>query len=189
LIGRAALEAHTVALQVAALAFMVPLGLGQAATVRIGHAYGARDRRAIARAGLAAFGLSLAFAALSATIMVVAPRLLISPFIALDNAENAAAVGIAIAMLRVGAIFQIFDTSQVALANMLRGLHDSRFPLIIALFGYWAIGAPVGLALGFLTPLGGVGVWIGLAVGLAVVACLLGARWLGKARRGFLPAA
>jgi hypothetical protein len=79
------------------------------------------------------------------------------------------------------AIFQIFDASQATLANMLRGLHDSRVPLVIALIGYWAIGAPVGVALGFATPLGAVGVWIGLAI----VAVLLMARWLGTARRGF----
>ena len=93
---------------------------------------------------------------------------------------------IAVALLRVAAIFQIFDASQATLANMLRGLHDSRMPLVIALIGYWAIGAPIGVALGFATPLGAVGVWIGLATGLAVVAVLLMARWLGKARRGFL---
>ncbi len=167
---------------------MVPLGLGQAASVRIGHAFGARDRRAIARAGLAAFGLTLAFAVISAATMIVAPRLLISLFLDVDAPENAAAVGIAVALLRIAAIFQIFDASQAALANMLRGLHDSRWPLMIALFGYWGIGAPVGLALGFATPLGGVGVWIGLATGLAVVALLLGARWLRKARRGYVAA-
>ena len=68
---------------------------------------------------------------------------------------------------------------------MLRGVHDSRIPLIIALIGYWAIGAPVAIALGFATPLGAVGVWIGLALGLAVVAILLMSRWLAKERRGF----
>jgi MATE family multidrug resistance protein len=73
----------------------------------------------------------------------------------------------------------------VALANMLRGLHDSRVPLIIALLGYWAIGAPLGVALGFATPLGPVGIWIGLAAGLAVVAVLLLLRWVGKERRAF----
>ena len=186
LIGPATLEAHTMALQIAALAFMVPLGLGQAASVRIGHAFGAQDPVAIARAGLAAFGLTLAFALLSAATMIAAPRLLVSPFIAVDAPENVAAVGIAIAMLRIAAIFQVFDASQAMLANMLRGLHDARWPLVIALVGYWGIGAPVGVALGFATPLGGVGVWIGLATGLAVVALLLGARWLRKARRGFV---
>ena len=185
LIGRAALEAHTAALQIASIAFMVPLGLGQAATVRVGLAYGARDAHGITRAGWCAFGLTLVYAALSATAMIVAPRLLIAPFIDVDAPENANAVMIAIALLKVGAVFQVFDTSQVALANMLRGLHDSKWPFVIAVLGYWAIGAPVGLALGVLTPLGAVGVWIGLASGLAVVAVLLLLRWVGKERRGF----
>jgi multidrug resistance protein, MATE family len=186
LIGPVALEAHTVALQIAALAFMVPLGLGQAATVRVGLAFGAKDAVRIARAGWSAVGLTAAFAILSATAMMAAPRLLIAPFLDLAAPENAASVETAVALLRVAAIFQIFDASQATLANMLRGLHDSRMPLLIALFGYWGIGAPVGVALGFATALGAVGVWIGLATGLAVVAVLLMSRWLGKERRGFL---
>ncbi len=186
LIGPATLGAHTIALQIASLAFMVPLGLGQAATVRIGRAFGARDRASIVRAGIAAFGVTLAFAVLSAAAMIAAPRFLISWFLPIDAPENAATVAIAIALLRVAAIFQVFDASQATLANMLRGLHDSRLPLIIAIVGYWGIGAPVGAALGFATPLAGVGIWIGLATGLAIVSVLLGMRWLNKARRGFL---
>jgi MATE family multidrug resistance protein len=185
LIGRTALEAHTAALQIASIAFMVPLGLGQAAMVRVGLAYGARNPHAIAHAGWCAFGLTLLYAVLSATAMIAAPRLLIAPFINVDAPENASAVAVAIALLKVAAIFQIFDASQCVLANMLRGLHDSKWPFVIAVLGYWAIGAPIGLALGFLTPLGGVGVWIGLATGLAVVAVLLLLRWVGKERRGF----
>jgi multidrug resistance protein, MATE family len=165
---------------------MVPLGLGQAATVRVGHAYGARDRLAISRAGWAAFGLTAAYAVLSATMMIGAPRLLIAPFVDVDAPDNAAAVQLAVALLTIAALFQIFDAGQSTLLNMLRGLHDSRIPLLIALLGYWAIGAPVGLALGFATPLGAVGVWIGLALGLAVVAILLMTRWLKQERRGFL---
>jgi MATE family multidrug resistance protein len=186
LIGRAELEGHVIALQIASLAFMVPLGLGQAATVRVGHAFGARDPSAIARAGWSAFGVTVVFAVLSATIMIAAPRLLIAPFIDVNAPANAATIAVAVSLLRVAAIFQIFDASQATLANMLRGLHDSRWPLMIALLGYWAIGAPIGVALGFATPLGAVGVWIGLASGLAVVAVLLMARWLAKTRRGVL---
>ncbi|RBP04171.1 MATE family multidrug resistance protein [Roseiarcus fermentans] len=186
LIGPATLEAHTIALQIASLAFMVPLGLGQAATVRIGRAYGARDRSAIAHAGAAAFGLTLVFAVLSAATMIAIPKLLISGFLAVDAPANAATVRIAVSLLWIAAIFQVADASQATLANMLRGLHDSRWPLVIALLGYWGLGAPIGVALGFATPLGGVGVWIGLAAGLAAVALLLGARWLRKARGGFV---
>ena len=122
--------------------------------------------------------------------MIAAPRLLIAPFIDVDAPDNARAVELAVALLKIAALFQIFDASQATLANMLRGVHNSRIPLVIALLGYWAIGAPVGVALGFATPLGAVGVWIGLALGLAVVAILLMSRWLRKERSGFLaPAA
>jgi MATE family multidrug resistance protein len=185
LIGPATLEAHTVALQIASIAFMVPLGLGQAATVRVGLAFGSGDRNAIANAGWCAFGLTLVYAVVSATTMILAPRLLIAPFIEVDAPGNSNAVAIAVALLKVAAIFQVFDASQCALANMLRGLHDSKWPFVIAVLGYWAIGAPVGLALGFWTTLGGVGVWIGLATGLAVVAVLLMARWIREERWSF----
>jgi len=117
--------------------------------------------------------------------MIAAPRILIAPFIDVEAPENAEAIGIALSLLKVAALFQVVDASQVALANMLRGLHDSKWPFVIAILGYWAIGAPIGLALGFLTPLGGVGIWIGLASGLAIVAVLLMLRWLGKERRSF----
>jgi len=189
LIGPVALAGHAIALQIASLAFMVPLGLGQAATVRVGLAYGARDAARVARAGWSAFGLTAAFALVSATTMIVAPRLLIAPFIFVDAPENAATVATAVALLRIAAIFQIFDASQATLANMLRGLHDSRWPLVIALLGYWAVGAPIGVALGFGGALGPVGIWIGLAAGLAAVAVLLMVRWLARESRGFPPEA
>lgn len=107
LIGRAALEAHTVALQIGAILFMVPLGIGQAGAVRVGLAYGKRDTAAISRAGWATFGLSTAYACLSATVVIAAPRLLITPFIDVDAPANAGAVEIAVGLLRVAAIFQI----------------------------------------------------------------------------------
>ncbi len=173
-------------LQIAATAFMVPLGLGQAASVRVGHAFGARDRAGVARAGWTAFGLTMAFVAASAATMFAAPRQLISIFISTEAPGNAAIVALALSFLNIAAIFQVFDGAQGVLANMLRGVHDFALACwCMALAGYWAIGAPVGMALGFLTPLRGLGLWIGLAVGLAAVSVLLGLRWLGKARRGF----
>jgi MATE family multidrug resistance protein len=185
LIGEESLEAHAIVLQIAATAFMVPLGLGQAATVRVGHAYGARDPSAVSLAGWTAFFMTIAFVAVSAATMFAAPRLLISAFISTDAPANAVTVAIALSFLRVVAIFQLVDGGQAVLFNMLRGVHDSRWPLAIALMGYWGIGAPVGFALAFLTPLRGLGLWIGLAVGLAAVALLLFARWRGKEWRGF----
>jgi MATE family multidrug resistance protein len=185
LIGPASLEAHAIVLQIAATAFMVPLGLGQAASVRVGHAYGARDPAAVSLAGWTVFFMTMAFVAVSAATMFAFPRLLISGFLRLDAPEDAAIVTLALSFLRVAAIFQVVDGAQAALSNMLRGVHDSRWPMLMALTGYWAIGAPIGFALGFLTPLRGLGLWIGLAIGLAAVSALLMGRWLGKERRGF----
>jgi MATE family multidrug resistance protein len=184
-LGAAQIEAHAIALNIAATAFMVPLGLGQAATVRVGHAYGAHDANGASRAGWAAFGLTAAFAFASAAAMALAPRLLISAFMDTDAPRNAATLGFALSFVRIAAVFQFADGAQAALSNMLRGVQDSRVPMAMALVGYWGIGAPVGLALGFLTPLGGLGLWIGLAVGLAVVALMLLFRWRAKVRAGF----
>jgi len=186
LIGERQLEAHSIALQISATAFMIPLGLGQAASVRVGHAFGARDAVAVSRAGWVAFAVTLAYVALSASAMLGAPRLLIAPF--LDAAAPGAAevVPLAVAFLGIAAIFQLFDGAQAALSNMLRGVHDSRWPMMMALLGYWAVGAPIGLALAFLTPLRGLGLWIGLACGLAAVSLQLLWRWRRKERLGFL---
>ena len=174
LIGAAAIEAHAIALQIAATAFMVPLGLGQAASVRVGHAFGARDRAAVSRAGWTAFWLTIAFVAASAATMFAAPRLLISS-LHLDRRrrERRDRRAGAVVSCSIAAIFQLVRRRAGALANMLRGVHDSRVPMAMALAGYWAIGAPFGVALGFLTPLRGLGLWIGLAVGLAAVSGLL----------------
>ena len=185
LLGAAQIEAHAIALNIAATAFMVPLGLGMAATVRVGHAYGARDARAAARAGWIVFGLAIAFVAASAAAMALAPRLFISAFIDADLPRNAATLAYALSFVRIAAIFQLADGAQAALANMLRGVQDSRVPMTMALIGYWVIGAPIGVALGFLTPLGGVGLWIGLAVGLTAVALMLFVRWRAKERDSF----
>ena len=185
LIGAAQVEAHSIALNVAATAFMVPLGLGQAATVRVGHAFGARDPAAISRAGWSAFFMAMAFVTGSALLMGLAPRLLISAFLDVDAPGAPAVVAYAVGFVRMAALFQFADGAQAALSNMLRGVQDSRVPLAIALIGYWGVGAPLGLALAFLTPLEGLGLWIGIATGLAAVAAMLFARWRSRERAGF----
>jgi multidrug resistance protein, MATE family len=185
LISQEAVEAHAIVMQIAATAFMVPLGLGQAASVRVGHAFGARDAERVASAGWAAFTVILVFVTLSASLMFAFPHHLIAPFLGGDEAERAGIVALALSFLRVAAFFQIFDGAQAALINMLRGVHDSRVPALLATLGYWVIGAPISFVLGFLTPLKGLGLWIGLAIGLAAVSALLLQRWLARQRRGF----
>ena len=186
-IGAAELAGHTVALQVAALAFQVPFGIGQAATIRVGYFYGAGDRAGIARAGWAAMGVSLAFMIFTAGAMLLAPRAILSLYVDPDAARNAAMVGFALQYMVIAAAFQLFDGTQAVALGALRGLQDTRTPMAIAMFGYWVVGLATSLWFGFWTPLAGQGVWLGLAVGLVVVAALLTLRWSRRERLGLVP--
>jgi len=182
-IGAPAVAAHAVALQLAALTFMVPLGLGQAATVRVGLALGRGDERGISRAGWTAWVVGVAFMGAMALSMWSAPRWLITLFLA-DIPQNAVVIALAVSFLRVAAAFQLVDGAQVIGAGMLRGLHDTRWPLIFALVGYWGVGLGIGSWLAFAADWKGVGIWIGLASGLAVVAAMMLGRWLFRDRIG-----
>ena len=182
-LGAAAVAAHAIALQIAALTFMVPLGLGQAATVRVGLAVGRRDEPGISRAGWTAWVIGVAFMGTMALGMWIAPRPLVTLFLA-DNAANAAVIALAVSFLQVAAAFQLVDGAQVIGAGMLRGLHDTRWPLLFALFGYWIVGLGIGAWLAFAADWQGVGIWVGLASGLAAVAVLMLARWVMRDRIG-----
>lgn len=187
LIGQTELAGHAVALQIAAIAFQIPFGIGQAATIRVGYAFGARDRGAIARAGAASLWLGLGFALANAALMIGVPKLLLSGYVDVHAAANAAMVGYAVRFLAIGAAFQLADGTQTIAAGALRGLQDTRVPMAIALSGYWLPGFGTALMLGLFTPLRGSGVWIGLAVGLLVVAVLMVRRWWARERLGLLP--
>ncbi|MBK6800093.1 MATE family efflux transporter [Novosphingobium sp.] len=187
-IGAAELAGHAVALQVAALAFQVPFGIGQAATIRVGYHFGAGDRVAAGRAGWVALGLSLSFMLVPAALMLFAPRFVLSLYLDPAAAHNAALVGFAVQYMMVAAAFQLFDGAQAVMAGALRGLQDTRVPMAMALFGYWVVGFAICLWLGFRTPLAGIGVWIGLAAGLVVVAALLTWRWHRREALGLFPA-
>jgi multidrug resistance protein, MATE family len=180
-IGAPAIAAHAVALQIAALSFMVPLGLGQAATVRVGLAFGRRDRGGITRAGWAAWLAGVGFMAVMAIPMWAVPRRLVTLFLD-DTGENAVAIGLAVGFLKVAAAFQLFDGAQVIGAGMLRGLHDTRWPLVFAAVGYWGVGLGIGSWLAFGADWKGLGIWIGLASGLAAVSVLMLARWAMRER-------
>ena len=186
-IGPSELAGHTIALQLAALAFQVPFGVAQAATIRVGYFYGARDPAAIGRAGWSAVALGGGFMLLTASAMLFAPRTIIRIYVDPDAARNAALVGFALQYMTVAAAFQLFDGIQAVAAGVLRGLQDTRVPMIMALLGYWVAGFGSAVVLGFVTPLEGTGVWIGLAVGLVVVAALLVQRWARRGRLGLLP--
>jgi len=186
-IGEAELAGHAVALQIAALAFQVPFGVGQAATIRVGMAYGARDAAAAARAGKASIIMGIGFMAVTALAMLAFPRAVLSLYVDLDAPANARMVVLATQFLLVAAAFQLFDGAQAVAAGSLRGLQDTRVPMAYAIFGYWVPGMGTSILLGFYTPLAGLGVWIGLLVGLAVVAALMLWRWTRREALGLVP--
>lgn len=187
LISVTAVAAHAVALNIAAFTFQIPLGIGQAATIRVGMAYGARDRRWIALAGSTAVMLGTGVMAITALSIWTAPRLFVSAYLDLHEPGNAATIALALGYLAVAAAFQLFDGAQVVLAGVLRGLQDTRLPMLIAAFGYWVAGFGTAILLGFGTPLRGQGIWLGLAMGLLVVSLLLFRRWSMRERYNLLP--
>jgi MATE family multidrug resistance protein len=189
LLGPTSLAAHAIAIQIASLTFMVPMGIGQAATVRVGRAFGAGDRDGIARAGGVAILLGLSFMALTALVMLFAPQILVGPFLDITKPGAPEVAALAMSFLLYAAIFQIADGAQVVGSSILRGLGDTRVPMIFAGLGYWGIGLPLAAALGFWTPLAGIGIWIGLAVALTIVAILMLGRWRARERLGLIGAA
>jgi MATE family multidrug resistance protein len=176
LIDAESVAAHAVALQIAALSFMVPWGLAQASTVRVGKYLGERDQAGIGRAGWTAWVLGVGFMALMAFFIWAFPRDLMTIFLD-DTPENARVIGLGVSFLAIAAIFQVADGAQVVGAGMLRGLHDTRVPMIFTFIGYWAIGIGVGAWLAFRQGWQGQGIWTGLAVGLIIVAILMIWRW------------
>jgi MATE family multidrug resistance protein len=182
-IGAPAVAAHAVALQLAAITFMVPLGLGQAATVRVGLALGRDDEAGITRAGWMAWVAGVGFMGAMALGMWAFPRQLVTLFLQ-DVPANAMTIALAVSFVRVAAAFQLADGAQVIGAGMLRGLHDTRWPLIFAFVGYWIVGLGIGAWLAFSEDWQGVGIWVGLASGLAAVAALMLGRWTMRDRLG-----
>jgi MATE family multidrug resistance protein len=172
LISTLALAAHQVALQVTAVLFMVPFGIGMAATVRVGHAVGRNDASAVKRAGLVATLLGATLVA-ALTLAVILSRFAIARFF-FGTAEGINdAVELTATLLLVGATFFIADGIQTIAAGSLRGMNDTRVPLVFAAISYWLVGFTTACGLGFRTGLGAVGVWIGLSCGTAVYAILL----------------
>lgn len=177
LISADALAAHAIALQVASATFMVPLGISQAATVRVGLAAGAADAEGVRRAGWVALGLGTGFMCTSALVLSAAPWPIIHMFLDPARPENQSVIRLAVGFLAIAGMFQVVDGAQVVGAGCLRGLKDTRVPMLFAGLGYWLISIPLGAVLAFWGGMGGRGIWIALAVGLGVVACLMVGRW------------
>jgi len=178
--------AHAVALQLASTAFMVPLGLGMAATVRVGLAYGRGDTEGVRLAGWTAIVMGTGFMALTAALFLAIPQALVTIFLDRSDPANATALLLAATYLGIAGIFQLVDGAQVVAAHSLRGLSDTRTPMLLAIFGYWFVGLPTAYVLGFVFDLRGIGVWLGLATGLAFVAILLVSRFALRGRLGLM---
>jgi MATE family multidrug resistance protein len=172
-ISTTALAAHQVALQIAAILFMVPFGIGMAATVRVGHAYGRGDTTAIRRAGVVAMILGIVFMTVMTLAVILTRFDLTRLFFGAASEGAGGTIELAATLMMVGATFFIADGIQTVAAGALRGLSDTRIPLLLAAISYWGIGFPASYGLAFWGGFGAVGVWIGLSIGTGIYATLL----------------
>lgn len=171
LMGTIALAGHQVAINMAALAFMIPLGIGQACAVLVGRAVGGGRPDEARRAGTAGLLVGVGVMTITAMLFLLAPT-----FLARLYTSDMAVVTLAATLIPLAGVFQVFDGVQVVSAGVLRGVGDTRAPMVINLLGFWAIGLPVGITLGFRTALGPQGLWWGFVAGLGAVSVLLLAR-------------
>jgi MATE family multidrug resistance protein len=179
-IGALELAAHGIAIQLASMTFMVHIGFSQAATVRAGRALGRRDEASLRRGGITAIGMSAFFAVVTSIVFLAMPETLVSLFIDPDEPARVTLLRIGASLIMVAALFQLVDGLQVLALGLLRGVQDTTVPMVMATFSYWIIGLPVSYILAFWFDLGGVGLWLGLVIGLAVAAVLLLARFWGR---------
>jgi MATE family multidrug resistance protein len=177
-LGGVASAAHQIAINLSALCFMVPMGVAEATTVRIGHALGRSDRQGLRRAAGAGLVIVLCTQALSALVLLLGNDALVRIYTA-----DAAVASLAAALLLYAAAFQFPDGIQVLSAGALRGLGDTRVPMLLAALAYWGVGMSVGAGLGLGLGWGPTGMWIGLIAGLSVAAVLLGSRFLRSSAR------
>ncbi len=172
-IGTVELASHGIAMQAAALAFMVHLGLSNAVTVRTGHAEGSGDIRGLRDGALVAIALSVTFGLTMVALFLSFPVQILSLFLDMAKPESAQIVAFGTVLLALAALFQLGDAMQVIALGLLRGIRDTRVPMWAAGFSYWVVGIPVSYVLAFPLGYGGVGLWLGLVVGLAVASAML----------------
>ena len=182
LFGTAALAAHQIALQCASYTFMAPLGLSRAVSVRVGQAVGRRDLPGVRRAGHVGLGLGVGFMVVAALCFWSFPKTIIALFLDVTREVNQEAVSKAVAFLSLAAFFQVSDGLQVTAAGALRGLKDTRMPMVVALIAYWLVGLSSGYALGFELGWEGEGLWWGKVLGLSTAAVLLSWRFRRQIR-------
>lgn len=183
LIDTRSLAAHQLAIQCAAATFMIPLGIGLATAVRVGQARGRGDIDGVMTSGFTGMFIASCVMLVTAITFWTLPRPIISIFLDVNSVTDAPVVELAISLLGVAAVFQLFDGLQVTAGGALRGLKDTRVPMLIGLFSYWGCGMTVGVYLGFKMGMGAVGLWWGLVTGLAVASIFLISRFWRSTRR------
>ncbi len=186
-IGTVPLAAHGIALQLATIAFMVPLALSNVATVRVGKALGRKDWLGLERAGYSVIAISISTALIGAIIFWTFPEPLVRIFLDETMPDTALVVAYAIPLVFVAAAFQLVDSAQVVATGVLRGLKDARTPMLIAVFCYWMVGMPVAYSFAFVLNFGGIGLWFGLALALGLAAILLNGRFVLRQKYGLVP--
>nr|HPG95605.1 MATE family efflux transporter [Dokdonella sp.] len=181
-LGADIIASHQIAINIASVVFMVPLGIAMATTVRVGFARGRNDGHGVRQAGAVGMMLTLCMQVASATLLFTIPE-----HIAALYTTDGAVIALAAQLLALAAIFQLSDGVQAASNGALRGLKDTRVPMLISGVAYWCVGMPVGLWLAFHKGLGAPGMWMGLIAGLSAAAVLLTSRFWSIALK--LPAA
>ncbi|RBO54803.1 MATE family efflux transporter [Rhodovulum sp. BSW8] len=179
-IGEVALAAHGIAVQISSAIFMVHLGLSNAATIRAGAALGRGDRTGLYRGAVAAFGVSAVAVAVSVVAFLAWPEVLVGFFLDPASPDRAAVMAVGTGLLAAAALFQLVDAAQVMALGLLRGVQDTRVPMVMAGISYWLVGMPVSYGLGFGLGWGGIGIWLGLASGLALAGVLMMTRFWSR---------
>jgi MATE family multidrug resistance protein len=182
-LGTLQLAAHGIAIQVVSSVFMIHIGLSNAATIRSGQALGRKDGTALREGAKVAIFVAGCVATISVVMFLALPQTLIGLFMNAHEPNREAVIAIGVGLLAAAALFQVVDAAQIMALSLLRGMHDTRAPMVIAMVSYWLIGIPVSYVLGFTFDMGGIGIWLGLAMGLGTTAILLMWRfWTRSAR-------
>ena len=182
-LGTLALAAHGAALQVTSAVFMIHMGLSNTATVRAAQAYERGDARGLRDGAIVVIIMSFLTALLTVAAFLIVPEFLIGLFMHPGEPDRAAVIAIGVGLLAAAALFQLVDAAQVMALGLLRGLQDTKIPMILAAISYWLVGVPTSYLLGFTFDFGGVGIWLGLAVGLALAGLLMMLRFWRMPRK------
>lgn len=182
-LGAVPLATHGIALQITSAMFMAQVGLSNAATIRAGRAFGMRDAEALKRGARVVLAMAGVSELLATVVLLGMPVTLLELFVDPASPERAQVIAIGTGLLAASALFQLVDAAQINALGLLRGVQDTRAPMVMAVVSYWLVGMPVSYVLGFVIGWEGVGIWLGLASGLALASALMLARFWRRSMR------